>query len=1087
VATLNEKAVVDLVVNGKQAEVPLVNIAKAATNAKKALDRMAETDPGYAKQKALWEQLARAQQARIVRINQEKTAWERFKAGTGNVMAGVVGGNLVSQGLDRILGMGPKIIATYREFNAASKELSAVTGLVGKDLEYLEKQASRTGPAVGKSGAEMLEAYKLMASAKPELLEQKELLAETTKAAITLAQAGKIDLAEATKVTAESLNQFGEGADQANRYINVIAAGAKEGSAEINEMGAALKNSGTVAAAQGVSFEQTNAVLQSLSTIALKGGEAGTQLKNVILTLGSGSDETNPKVVGLETALDNLGKKNLSTAQMTKLFGKENITAAQHIIAHRGEIAELTNKLTGTQEAFIQAKKNNESLDHQLEVFWARMEGIAVLIGTKVIPAFTGFLDVAMSAAKFLTGALTPASEEATQAFEDQRATVQGLQRNLLPLLARHDELKKKTTLTKDEQAELKKVVGQIAEVVPSAATGFDKYGNALDINTDKARKFIEVQQQLLKYANRDAIDENRLSLTSLEKQQKQQQDLLNSGGKQVFRTLLGNGQVVERVIMMSQEQLTDLRAQLQATTAEIDDKKKLLSGLTGDYMNQPTAPAAAPTKPAATTGGGGSGETDEAKRKRLAVVQANREAKLAIEEMDVKAIADEKERELAMVKFRSSQEKEQIKKSLANAGLKATWMKGVDTALKAEQLRIEEKYTEKQFQQEQKRLANVLKTAENELLIIRSSELAKVKARVQAGGITKEQGQAEELKVEQQFLFAKEVLYASHYDTLRERAGDNAETLEQINEAAAAELNAIAADQLSVEGDITTQRIDLRNEDLKHAEHVHQEKMRFAKEERAFQRQMIQDMTGLLANDWTSTLQGYRDYWRGATLIQKAALIAQKSYALAEIGIQLARQLALINTAAAVADAFAPGAGIAIRVKGYAMSIGSAAISTAKVLAAGASTPAFANGGFTDEDPEGFTNGATYYRKRNFIAGEAGQEWIMSNPMLKTPMMANLAGAMQSLQQSGEYRNSAKAMGVIQQALGLGAGMSAGTTGGSAAGGGQEAYLAQMIMELQQTRQEMKRYADRPINNNYFKVREVADRVDYIDTVTKL
>jgi len=1075
------------VINGRQGEVSLTNIAKAATNAKKALDRLPETHPDYAKQKALWEQLARAQQARIVRINQEKTAWERFKAGTGNVMAGVVGGNLVSQGLDRILGMGPKIIATYREFNAASKELSAVTGLVGKDLEYLEKQASKTGPAVGKSGAEMLQAYKLMASAKPELLEQKELLAETTKAAITLAQAGKIDLAEATKVTAESLNQFGEGADQANRYINVIAAGAKEGSAEINEMGAALKNSGTVASAQGVSFEQTNAVLQSLSTIALKGGEAGTQLKNVILTLGSGSDETNPKVVGLETALENLGKKNLSTAQMTKLFGKENITAAQHIIAHRGEIAELTDKLTGTQEAFIQAKKNNESLDHQLEVFWARMEGIAVLIGTKVIPAFTGFLDVAMTAAKFLTGALTPASEAATQAFEDQRATVQGLQRNLLPLLARHDELKKKTVLTKDEQAELKKVVGQIAEVVPSAATGFDKYGNALDVNTDKARKFIEVQQQLLKYANRDAIDENRLSLTSLEKQQKQQQDLLNSGGKQVYRTLLGNGQVVERVIMMSQEQLNDLRAQLQATTAEIDDKKKLLSGLTGDYMNQPAAPAPAKGPDAPKTGGGGSSETDEAKRKRLAIVQANREAKLAIEEMDVKAIADEKERELAMAKFRSSQEKEQIKKSLANAGLKATWMKGVDAALKAEQLRIEEKYTEKQFQQEQKRLGNVLKTAENELLIIRSSELAKVKARVLAGGLTKEQGQLEELKVEEQFLFAKEVLYASHYDTLRERAGDNAETLEQINEAAAAELNAIAADQLSVDGDITTQRIDLRNEDLKHAEHVHKEKMRFAKEERAFQRQMIQDMVGLLANDWTATLQGYKDYWRGATMIQKAALIAQKSYALAEIGIQLARQLQLVNTAAAMVDAFTAGVGgTAIRIKGYAIAIGSAAISTAKVVAAGASTPAFADGGFTDEDPSGFTSGPTYYRKRNFIAGEAGQEWIMSNPMLKSPVMANLAGTLQAMQSTGAYRDSNRAIGMIKGALGIGdAQMQLG--GGSAGAGNNEAAMMQIVYEMQQTRQAMKQHAERPINYNYFKVREVADRVDYIDTVTKL
>jgi TP901 family phage tail tape measure protein len=1086
VATLNEKAVVDLVINGKSAEVPLVNIAKAAVNAKKALDRMALTDPGYAKQKALWEQLATAQQARIVRINQEKSAWDRFKAGTNNVMAGVIGGNLVTQGLQRVLGLGPQIIATYREFNAASKELSAVTGLVGKDLEYLEKQANKVGPAVGKSGAEMLEAYKLMASAKPELLEQKELLAETTNAAITLAQAGKIDLAEATKVTAESLNQFGEGADQANRYINVIAAGAKEGSAEINEMGIALKNSGTVAAAQNVSFEQTNAMLQSLSTIALKGGEAGTQLRNVILTLGSGSDDTNPKVVGLETALDNLGKKNLSTAQMTKLFGKENITAAQHIIAHRGEIAELTTKITGTQEAFIQAKKNNESFDHQLEKFYARLEGIGVLIGSKVIPALTGFLDIASTAAKFLTGALTPAADLATQAFEEQRTTVQGLERNLVPLLNRHDELKRKTVLTKAEQDELKKIVGQIAEVVPSAATGFDKYGNALDVNTDKARKFIEVQQQLLKYANRDAITENKASLTALEKQQKQQQDLLNSNGKQVFKTMLGNGQVVERVIMMSQEQLGKLRSDLKSTTEEIESTKTLLSGLTGDYMNQPAAPAA-PAKgtDAPTGGGGGGGLSDKAKRERDAKIRANEEAKLAIEEMNMKAIADDRERELAQATFRSNQEKEQIRKSKANADLKATWLKGADDALKAERLRIDEEYTKKEFQQEQKRLGNVLKTAENELLIIRASELAKVKARQQAGGLTKEQAQLEELKVEEQFLFAKEVLYVSHYDTLRERAKGNADTLIEINEAQATDLNAIVADQVSVQGEMTAQLIDIRKEDLAHAKHVSEEKKRFAREERDFRVQLMQDALGLLQNDWTATLQGYKDFWRQSTIIQKAALLAQKAWALAEIGILLARRISAIQTQAALMNSYLPGSGLALSIAGIAKAVGEAAVQSATVLAT--RIPTFAVGGFSDEDPAGYTNGPTYYRGRNIIAGEAGVEWIMSNPMLQTPMMANLAGALQSLQQSGDYRNPAKTMGMIQQALGMGAGLSAGAAGGSAAGGMSEAYMAQLILEMQQMRLAMEEHASRPINNNYFKVKEVHDRVDYIDEVTKL
>jgi hypothetical protein len=184
--TQNERAVIDLVINGKQSETNMKAITAATINARKALYSMSEVDPGYKKQKKELEDLMRVQQQRIVRINDEKSAWQKFTANMASVTGGVVGGNLITSGIQAIAGALPAAIARYREFNAASQDLSAVTGATGKDLAYLNEQASKTGPALGKSGAEMLEAYKLMASAKPELLAQKELLVETTKAAITL-------------------------------------------------------------------------------------------------------------------------------------------------------------------------------------------------------------------------------------------------------------------------------------------------------------------------------------------------------------------------------------------------------------------------------------------------------------------------------------------------------------------------------------------------------------------------------------------------------------------------------------------------------------------------------------------------------------------------------------------------------------------------------------------------------------------------------------------------------------------------------------------------------------------------------------
>lgn len=89
-----------------------------------------------------------------------------------------------------------------------------------------------------------------------------------------------------------------------------------------------------MAAAQAsVGFEQLNAAIQVLASREIKGGETGTALHNVILHLEKRTDKTlKPSVVGLSAALENLSKKNLSTAQAVKVFGLENINAASILV-----------------------------------------------------------------------------------------------------------------------------------------------------------------------------------------------------------------------------------------------------------------------------------------------------------------------------------------------------------------------------------------------------------------------------------------------------------------------------------------------------------------------------------------------------------------------------------------------------------------------------------------------------------------------------------------------------------------------------------------------------------------------------------
>lgn len=274
------------------------------------------------------------------------------------------------------------IVNTSRQYGQALSDLQAITGATAAEMKALDLAAQEMGRTTEYSASQAAEALKLMASAKPELLKTSDGLQKATNSALILAQAAGTTLPDATKTLALSLNQYGASAQEADRYINVLAAGAKYGSSEITDTAAAIKNGGVAAAQAGVGFEQLNAAIQVLAEREVKGGEAGTALRNVILNLEKGTDKTlKPSVVGLSQALNTLAGKNLSTAQAVKLFGLENLSAASILVQNRSKLDELTASLTGTKTAHEQASIRVNNLNGDLLGLSSAFEGMVIKIG----------------------------------------------------------------------------------------------------------------------------------------------------------------------------------------------------------------------------------------------------------------------------------------------------------------------------------------------------------------------------------------------------------------------------------------------------------------------------------------------------------------------------------------------------------------------------------------------------------------------------------------------------------------------------------------------------------------------------------
>lgn len=302
-------------------------------------------------------------------------------------------------------------VDTAKQFEKSVSELSSLTGMTGAALDDLKAKAIDLGGSTTQSASQVVDAFKLIGSQKPELLSNAKALNDVTKAAITLAEASGNDVRSSATALTASLNIMGEGADQAQRYINVLAAASQAGSVDIQGLTDIIFKSGQAASMNKLSFEEFIAVAEAIGPKFGTAAEAGTALNTMLLKLETQTnDKYKPSVVGLQEALKNLSEADMTAAQKTKLVTENGFKALEAILANTSAVVDLQDKITGTNTAIEQAKINTDNLDgalKNLESKWERLN-LTINDGNGI---FTGFVNLL---GEGLTGAT-----ETIQAIKD--------------------------------------------------------------------------------------------------------------------------------------------------------------------------------------------------------------------------------------------------------------------------------------------------------------------------------------------------------------------------------------------------------------------------------------------------------------------------------------------------------------------------------------------------------------------------------------------------------------------------------------------------------------------------------------------
>lgn len=310
-----------------------------------------------------------------------------------------------------------KVVDIANLFEERVDNLSALTGLLGKDLEWLSKEAKELSTSVIEgnvrikaSATEIVDAYTKVGSKRPELLEVKEDLNAVTKEALILASASKSDLQPAVDGLTMVLNQFNAPAEESRRIINVLAAGSKVGAGEVDYLTAAFEKSGSVASSFGISVEELTGVFETLAPRMTEPEMAGRSLRNIMIKLETQSDNNlKPSMVGLGKAFEELYEKQWSVTQLTDLFGTENINAANILVNNTAETKKYTEAVTGTNIALEQAAINTDNNATRLQQAKNKVEVLSIAFGQKLAPAmtfstntFAAFMRVMMAAPGFV-------------------------------------------------------------------------------------------------------------------------------------------------------------------------------------------------------------------------------------------------------------------------------------------------------------------------------------------------------------------------------------------------------------------------------------------------------------------------------------------------------------------------------------------------------------------------------------------------------------------------------------------------------------------------------------------------------------
>lgn len=1006
------KAIVDLIVNGKSAMASVNDYGKALKIANKELREMKqlenESPAAYAQRRA-----AKVRETAMIRgelmkqkaaINEVKSSWDQFVSGSAKIAAGVFGGNIAMDLLNRFK---DGVVALIAESGKLSDELADVSKATGMNTQEVNEFNSAIQKIDTRTKFEELRGIAEIGGRFGVAKEDIESFTESTDK-LNVAFGDQFDSVEQlTDQTLKMRNIFLDiksddiGGDilHIGNAMNVLE---QQGAATGKGMADFASRIGGVAIPLGFTSGQVlglSAALEELNVTPERGATAvNTILQKMLTGVSTFADIAGMKVKDFEHLLNTnlfgafmavidgakrsgdsatkfaaiLADAKLEGAGASEIFLK--LSSSQEMVAEK--VATATSALQQNGSVMNEFNIKNQNAAAVLEKISKLFEGLWERAAASLSPAIIqlGKMLGVVSELDLQMGELTAQQDK----FLNAESKLPGL-------TDRYDQLRIKSSLTKEEQAEMKKIMEQIAEIVPTAAFEFDKYGNVMQVDTDIARKYLTEQRGILEAMRQQRKEMLQREANMIGERARNLQRDLNQGFT-VKVVDIGMGQFQEQRRNLSDADIKAMRKQLADYQAELNARRNDLRGLEGiedidnrrKKRNGPqkasrSVKPEAPAEPKVRLAGVGGEPDDKTEAKQLKEQEKfysemlDRQQKYTVDSME----GHEKELQEAQYFY-----EEMRKKAKGNA----KELEAIATAQVAEIQTINEKYNTKFLTQ----FDTLIRGDLDEM-----NEAAEARNK-----FYEEQKNAEAVRVEGETAAIRQK-YQRQIEEARQNGYDTISLYNQM----AAELAQLQQENAAEEiSEYTKKEEKKREEDKKTARN----KKKSAQEE-------LQQMDMIFEGAATVT-DAISNVFAMSSKNQERSAQYQKTIGMIQIAIDSARAISGAIAASTAGDPYT----LFIRVA-TAIATVTSGIMKAKQLMKGTDVPAapeYADGGFTDmatlsEKTGGYFGRATMFSSpgRQFIAGEKGREFITSQASLQYPAIAAYSEMINAAQQTKNYQ----------------------------------------------------------------------------------